>query len=135
VLDDFKELGRAYRETDEMQADRETLVQLLKEGQFNNPVRIVAFNTARGWSKDVTKEIAQEILDGTDRRGEQLCATLSNTTWTAPSVACQREKHSHRGLGGSGRPWWERSRRNVRATGARRSSFGCCQNFLRVGWR
>jgi hypothetical protein len=71
VLDDSQEFGRAYREN-EMQADGETLVQFLKEGQFNNPVRIVAFNTAGDWSKDVTEEIAQEIQDGADRPGGQL---------------------------------------------------------------
>src|SRR3954470_20780431 len=76
VLDDFQEFGRAYRETDEMQADGETLVQFLKEGQFNNPVRIVAFNTARGWSKDVTAEIAEENQDEADRRGNQLSPGL-----------------------------------------------------------
>ena len=31
------------------------------EGQYHNPVRIVAFNTAEGWSRDVTVEIADEL--------------------------------------------------------------------------
>jgi hypothetical protein len=33
----------------------------LMEGQYKNPVRIVAFNTAEGWSRDVTVEIADEL--------------------------------------------------------------------------
>jgi len=73
VLDDFGQLGRAYRETDEMQADRETLIRYLKEGQFNNPVRIVAFNTAAGWSKDV---IAQEIRNDVNRNGKEISPGL-----------------------------------------------------------
>ena len=61
VLDDFGRLGRAWRETDEAGADRATLVRNLIEGQYENPVRIVAFNTAEGWSRDVTVDIADEL--------------------------------------------------------------------------
>jgi hypothetical protein len=66
VLDDFGPIGRAYREADERETDRATVIRFLKEGQYSNPVRIVAFNTAEGWSRDVTTEIAQEIRDGGD---------------------------------------------------------------------
>jgi hypothetical protein len=61
VLDDFGHLGRAWRETDEAEANRTTLVRDLLEGQYENPVRIVAFNTAQGWSRDVTVDIADEL--------------------------------------------------------------------------
>ena len=40
-------------------ADRETLIRNLVDGQFDHPVRIVAF-TFEGWSRDVTVEIADE---------------------------------------------------------------------------
>jgi hypothetical protein len=53
VLDDFGRLGRAWRETDEDATDRLTLIRDLVEGEFNNPVRIVTFNTAEGWCRDV----------------------------------------------------------------------------------
>jgi hypothetical protein len=59
VLDDFGHRGRAWRETDEAQAVRETLVRDLLE--YEDPVRIVAFNTAKGWSRDVTVDIADEV--------------------------------------------------------------------------
>ena len=52
VLDDFGKFGRAYREVDEDATDRETVIRHLMEGQYSNPVRIVAFNTAEGWSRD-----------------------------------------------------------------------------------
>ena len=42
-------------------ADRETLIRDLMDDQYGNPVRIVAFNTAQGWSRDVTKDIADEL--------------------------------------------------------------------------
>jgi hypothetical protein len=61
VLDDFGRLGRAWRETDEAGASRPTLVRNLLEGQYENPVRIVAFNTNEGWSRDVTLDIADEL--------------------------------------------------------------------------
>ena len=47
VLDDFGSLGRSYRETAEEEADRESLIRDLMGGQYNNPARIVCFNTAR----------------------------------------------------------------------------------------
>ena len=61
VLDDFGRLGRAWRETDEAGANRTTLVLNLLDGQYEDPVRIVAFNTAEGWSRDVTVDIADEL--------------------------------------------------------------------------
>ena len=61
VLDDFGRIGRAWRETDEDGADRETLVRNLLDGQYESPIRIVAFNTAEGWSRDVTVDVADEL--------------------------------------------------------------------------
>ena len=47
LLDQFgQRLGRAWRETDEADTDFEALIRDLLEGQYNNPVRVVAFNTA-----------------------------------------------------------------------------------------
>jgi hypothetical protein len=62
VLDDFGAFGRAYRETDPTRADRQTVVANLLAGQYEHPVRVVAFNTAEGWSHDVTAEIARAAL-------------------------------------------------------------------------
>jgi hypothetical protein len=62
VLDDFgARLGRSWCETDENAADRETLIRDLLAGQYNNPMRIVAFNASEGWSRDVTVDIADEL--------------------------------------------------------------------------
>ena len=58
VLDDFGRLGRAWRETDARAADRDALIRDLLDGQYRNPVRIAAFDTTEGWSRDVTEEIA-----------------------------------------------------------------------------
>jgi len=61
VLDDFGSLGRAWREADEAGTGRATLLRNLLDGQYENPVRVVAFNTAEGWSRDVTVDIADEL--------------------------------------------------------------------------
>jgi hypothetical protein len=76
VLDDFGDIGRSYREVDEGKADRETLIRDLTGGQYNNPVRIVAFNTAQGWSRDVTTEIAREVLDRASAKAEELTGAV-----------------------------------------------------------
>ena len=62
VLDDFGgHLGRAWPEADEERTDREIVIVDLLDGQFSNPVRVVAFNTAKGWSRDVSEDIADEL--------------------------------------------------------------------------
>jgi hypothetical protein len=66
VLDDFGPLGRAWRETDEAAADRATVIHDILEGQYESPVRIVAFNATEGWCRDVTIEIADEVRQRID---------------------------------------------------------------------
>lgn len=71
VLNDFGELGRAYVENDEAKADKETVLSNIDSGEYSNPVQVVAFNTAEGWSRDVTEDIARELLDQ-EARGRDL---------------------------------------------------------------
>jgi hypothetical protein len=66
VLDDFGSFGQAYRETDPEQADRQTVLSNLLAGEYRRPLRIVAFNTTEGWSRDVTAEFAIEALTRED---------------------------------------------------------------------
>jgi hypothetical protein len=40
------------------------------EGHFGCPVRVIAFNTAAGWSRDVTEEIASELRQRWSDQGE-----------------------------------------------------------------
>src|SRR4051794_39223119 len=61
VLDDFGKRGRAWRETDVEATDLETVITDLMSGQYHSPVRVVGFNTAEGWSRDVSEDIAEEI--------------------------------------------------------------------------
>jgi hypothetical protein len=51
VLDDFGgSLGLAWRETGIEDTDLGTIIRDLLDGQYSSPVRVVAFNTAEGWS-------------------------------------------------------------------------------------
>jgi len=54
VLDDLGPLGRAWRETSDESTNRETLLSKIITGDYERPVRIVLFNTAEGWCRDVT---------------------------------------------------------------------------------
>jgi len=62
VLNDFGPLGSAYVETDEAEADEATIVENILSGQYSQPMRVIAFNTAEGWSRDITEDIARAVL-------------------------------------------------------------------------
>ena len=55
-------LGRAYAETGDDEADEKTTIENILSGQYSHPIRVVAFNTAEGWARDVTEDIAQAVL-------------------------------------------------------------------------
>ena len=62
VMDDFGgRLGLAWRETDPDSTDFEIVIRDLLDGQYSNPVRVVGFNTAEGWSRDVSEDVANEL--------------------------------------------------------------------------
>jgi len=68
VLSDFGKLGSAYVETDEAQADLETIIRNLTVGEYRSPKRVVAFNTREGWARDISEDVARELLMRTDPR-------------------------------------------------------------------
>src|ERR1700744_2208811 len=61
VLDDFARNGRAWRETDVERTDLETVIVDMLEGQYKNPVRVIAFNTSEKWSQDVSADVVGEL--------------------------------------------------------------------------
>jgi hypothetical protein len=71
VLNDFGKFGHAYVETDEGEADESAVISDIISGAHSNPLRVVAFNTHEGWSRDVTEDIAGKILD-LNRQGAAL---------------------------------------------------------------
>ncbi|MFZ0811023.1 MAG: hypothetical protein WBV83_04440 [Bradyrhizobium sp.] len=66
VLDDFGDNHRVFRETDVERADLEAVVMAMLEGEYRNPLRVVGFNTAEGWSQDVSADVAHEVRQRCD---------------------------------------------------------------------
>ena len=60
VVDRFNS-GSVYRETEVERTDLETVIEDFLAGQFNDPVRVVAFNTLEHWANDVSRDIASLI--------------------------------------------------------------------------
>ena len=71
VIDRFR-CGTVYRETEIERADLETIISDFMTGQFNDPVRVIAFNTLEHWADDVSKDVAQELQTRCDIAGERV---------------------------------------------------------------
>ena len=54
-------VGAAWRETDEDRTDYRTLIIDLLTGQYDHPLRVVAFNPIEGWSRDASEDVAKEL--------------------------------------------------------------------------
>jgi hypothetical protein len=70
VLDNFGgRMGRSWRETDEARTDQAAVIVDLMDGQYHDPIRVVAFNTSDGWSRDASRELANLIVQDCERDG------------------------------------------------------------------
>jgi hypothetical protein len=70
VLDDFGgRIGQTWRETGIENANLETVLTDLLDGQYGNPVRVIGFNAAEGWSRDVSEDVAYEAEPALCRTG------------------------------------------------------------------
>ena len=77
VLDDFGPIGRTWSEIDVEDTDFETVITNLLDGcRFSNPVRVVAFNTAEGWSRDISEVVALELRVRCANQGRELPESL-----------------------------------------------------------
>ena len=86
VIDRFKN-GTVYRETEIERTDLEAIINDFMAGQFNDPVRVVAFNTLEHWADDVSKGVAQEIQTRCDIAGEPVPEHIEDfvDTYTGPT--------------------------------------------------
>jgi hypothetical protein len=76
VIDGFGAHGIVYRETEAERTDIETTVADLMSGQFNDPLRVAAFNTLEHWAQDVSKDVALEIQTRCDIDGQDVPENL-----------------------------------------------------------
>jgi hypothetical protein len=79
VLDDFGgRIGRAWRETRLEDTNLESVITDLLDGQYSNPIRIIGFNTAKGWSRDVTEDIAKALRRRCDLQLREVPSTIQD---------------------------------------------------------
>jgi hypothetical protein len=78
VVNNYGKLGPAFAETDVGEADLETTITdlLSGQGQYSDPVRVVAFNTSERWSEDASEDVAREIMRRLDLAGGALPSSL-----------------------------------------------------------
>ena len=74
VLGDFGKLGRAWIEIAEDSADEDSIIEGILCGEFAHPLRVVAFNTAGRWSRDVSEEVAMKVVAAARNDGRELGA-------------------------------------------------------------
>ena len=143
VVDDFGRNGRAWREADVEATDLETVILDMLEGQYRNPVRVVGFNTAEGWSQDVSADVAQELRRRCDLQMRDVpsffktssidtkvvtatCSSRCLCGWSEPwrfSVRSRPRSASRRPIpASSNRHWRPRSTRCPASAGSTRSS-------------
>src|SRR6185503_16461373 len=60
VLEDFSS-GAAWRETDEDRTHYRILISDLLTGQYDHPLRVVAFNPLDRWSREASEDVAHEL--------------------------------------------------------------------------
>jgi hypothetical protein len=78
VAEDFGKLGRAWREAEYEATDLESVLQDLLSGQYNNPFRVVAFNTAQSASEDVSADVAAELRRRCEQQARELPSSISD---------------------------------------------------------
>ena len=87
-------VGRAWGETDDDEGTyREMLIRDLLDGVYSHPVRIVAFNPAEGWSRNITTEIAAELRQRRDE-GENIPAPVQHLLEMAGNSWVQNQRQN-----------------------------------------
>ena len=76
VLDDFGRGFCAWRETNVDDTDLEAVINDLLQGQYSNPVRVIAFNLSEGWVRDVSEAIAQKLCERCAEENRELPDSL-----------------------------------------------------------
>ena len=62
VLDELATFGRVWCELNEKSANEKSVLELIANGGFNRPMRVIVFNTAEGWSRDDTVAVGLKLL-------------------------------------------------------------------------
>jgi hypothetical protein len=76
VVENLGRLGTVWGAVDVEATDYETVFRDLLSGRYSNPIRIVNFNTAEGWSRDVSSEVAEDLQQRCDLENKELPENL-----------------------------------------------------------
>ena len=68
--------GAAWRETDEDRTAYRTLISDLLTGQYDHPLRGVAFNPLEGWSRDASEDVANALEQHIATEGREVSAAM-----------------------------------------------------------
>lgn len=83
--------GETRRETEVERPDLDAVIGDLLAGQFNAPIRVTAFNTLEHWSRDLSREVAEEVRALCDIEGisvpEHIGDFVARHTARAPQLA------------------------------------------------
>ena len=61
LVEDCFKSGCVWPEVGSDHTDLEAVIADLLSGQYSDPKRVIAFNTAEKWSQDVSEDVAQEL--------------------------------------------------------------------------
>jgi hypothetical protein len=59
-------------------ADLETVIIDLLDGQYKNPIRVIGLNTAEGWSQNVSADVADELCRRCDLQLRDVPSSISD---------------------------------------------------------
>ena len=72
VMEHLGQLGMIWREAEVEKSDLETVIVGLLDGQYKNPIGVIAFNTAEQWYRNVSEDVALELRRRCDLEGREL---------------------------------------------------------------
>lgn len=70
--------GTVWVEIAEEDAKADWIVSQISRGEYDYPCRVIAFNEIEGWSRDVSAEIAERVLNRADADDRQLITGVVN---------------------------------------------------------
>ena len=76
VFEDYGRAGRAWAETDEDHTSLDAVTSDLLTGHYSRPLRVISFNTAEGWSRDVSEDVAHELRRRAVEQDRELPASV-----------------------------------------------------------
>jgi hypothetical protein len=79
------------RQVEVERTDLESVIVDLISGRFNNPIRVVAFNTLEHWKEDISFEVALEIQLRFDIEGD--CVPAYVEDFVSSQLDCGRSSH------------------------------------------